>query len=68
MKTIIELESKLKELQTKLSDEVALKERFKLDYESCLVKISDMEKNPKIVTEICHCNQDHQRKIVNILV
>jgi hypothetical protein len=66
LKTIIEHELKLKELHAKLNDEIALKERFKLDYESCLIKISEMEKNPKVVTEVCHCNQDKQRKIVSV--
>ncbi len=66
MKAINEHELKLKELYSKLNDEVSLKERFKFDYESCLTKISELEKHPKVVTEVCHCNQDKQRKIVSV--
>ena len=68
-KAILDLELKIKELQTKLTDEIALKERFKLNYESSHAKIKELETNVKVKEEvrICHCNQDHQRRIVSFI-
>ena len=62
----MELEVKIKELTAKLADEVTLKERFKLNYESTQSKISELEASIKKDEEIrvCHCSYDNERKKV----